>query len=257
MNSNALLAGRHAVVSGASKGIGAAVSRELHALGAAVTLLGRDEAALAALAAELPGSLPLVADVADEASVLSAVASARERAGPVTILVNNAGIGPSAPFLKTRNETWSTVMRTNLDGTVFLCRAALPDMLAAGWGRIVNIASTAGLRGYAYVSAYCASKHAVVGLTRALAMEVVRKNITVNAICPGYVATDLLERSLENIVAKTGCSREEAAAQLRATNPQDRFVEPGEIAATVRYLCLPGAESITGQSLAIAGGEIQ
>jgi NAD(P)-dependent dehydrogenase (short-subunit alcohol dehydrogenase family) len=245
------------VVSGASKGIGAAVSRELHALGATVSLLGRDERALAALAAELPGSLPIVADVADEASVQSAVATARGRAGPVTILVNNAGIGPSAPFLKTSNETWSAVMRTNLDGTVFLCRAALPDMLTAGWGRIVNIASTAGLRGYPYVPAYCASKHAVVGLTRALAMEMVRKQITVNAICPGYVATDLLERSLDNIVTKTGCSREEAAAQLRAINPQDRFVEPAEIAATVRYLCLPGAESITGQSLAIAGGEIQ
>ena len=122
---------------------------------------------------------------------------------------------------------------------------------------MINIASTAGLRGYPYISAYCSSKHAVVGLTRALAMEFVRKNITVNAICPGYVNTDLLERSLENIMQKTGCSREEAAAPLRATNPQDRFVEPGEVAAMVRFLCLPGAESITGQSLALAGGELQ
>jgi NAD(P)-dependent dehydrogenase (short-subunit alcohol dehydrogenase family) len=148
-------------------------------------------------------------------------------------------------------------MRVNLDGTAHLCRAALPDMLAAGWGRIVNIASTAGLRGYPYVSAYCASKHAVIGLTRALAMEFARKSITVNAICPGYVATDLLERSLDNIVEKTGLRREQAAAQLRATSPQDRFVEPAEIAATVRWLCVPGSEAVTGQAIALAGGEIQ
>jgi NAD(P)-dependent dehydrogenase (short-subunit alcohol dehydrogenase family) len=189
--------------------------------------------------------------------VEAAVSAAREAAGPIAILVNNAGIGPSAPFLKTGAEVWSGVMRTNLDGTVNLCRAALPDMLGLGWGRIVNIASTAGLRGYPYVTAYCSSKHAVVGLTRALAMEFVRKQITVNAICPGYVNTDLLERSLDNIVQKTGSSREQAAAQLRATNPQDRFVEPEEVAAMVRFLCLPGSESITGQSLALAGGEIQ
>lgn len=251
------LAGRHALVSGASRGIGAAIARELGLLGARVTLLGRDATALAHVAAGLDDAVVATADVADAASVESAVAAAREAAGPIAILVNNAGVGPSAPFLKTSAETWSNVMRTNLDGTVNLCRAALPDMLTLGWGRVINIASTAGLRGYPYISAYCSSKHAVVGLTRALAMEFVRKNITVNAICPGYVNTELLERSLENIMQKTGCSREQAAAPLRATNPQDRFVEPEEVAAMVRFLCLPGAESITGQSLAMAGGELQ
>jgi len=251
------LAGRHALVSGASRGIGAAVARELNALGARLTLLGRDAEALAHVAAGLDDAVVATADVGDAASVEAAVCAAREAAGPIAILVNNAGIGPSAPFLKTSAEVWSGVMRTNLDGTVNLCRAALPDMLTLGWGRIVNIASTAGLRGYPYVTAYCSSKHAVVGLTRALAMEFVRKQITVNAICPGYVNTDLLERSLDNIVQKTGSSREQAAAQLRATNPQDRFVEPEEVAAMVRFLCLPGSESVTGQSLALAGGEIQ
>lgn len=251
------LAGRHALVSGASRGIGAAVARELAALGARLTLLGRDRAALESVAATLPGAWARVCDVGDAEAVAASVHAARELAGPVAILVNNAGIAPSAPFLRTDAATWSDTLRVNLDGCVHLCQAALPDMLARGWGRIVNIASTAGLRGYPYVSAYCASKHAVVGLTRALAMEFVRKGVTVNAICPGYVATDLLERSLENIVRKTGCTREAAAAQLRATNPQDRFVEPAEIAATVRWLCLPGAEAVTGQAIALAGGEIQ
>jgi NAD(P)-dependent dehydrogenase (short-subunit alcohol dehydrogenase family) len=251
------LAGRHALVSGASRGIGAAVARELDALGARLTLLGRDRAALERTAAGLRDPCVVIADVADSAALATAVAGARAAAGPLAILVNNAGIAPSAPFLRTDAATWSETMRVNLEGTVALCREALPDMLALGWGRVVNIASTAGLHGYAYVSAYCASKHAVVGLTRALAMEFARKAITVNAICPGYVATELLERSIANIVDKTGCTPEAAAAQLRATNPQDRFVDPAEIAATVRWLCLPGAEAVTGQAIALAGGEIQ
>ena len=257
MSNSLPLHGRHGLVSGASRGIGAAVARELGALGARLSLLGRDRAALEAMALELPGACAIVCDVGDAAAVGDAVRTARDHAGPLSILVNNAGIAPSAPFLRTDAGTWSAVMRVNLEGCVNLSQAALPDMLDAAWGRIVNIASTAGLRGYPYVSAYCASKHAVIGLTRALAMEFVRKGITVNAICPGYVATDLLERSLENIMAKTGSTREAAAAQLRATNPQDRFIEPAEIAATVRWLCLPGAEAVTGQALALAGGEIQ
>ena len=258
MNQSTLpLSGRHAVVSGASRGIGAAVARELAALGASLSLLGRDVAALEAVAAELPSARAFGCDVGNAAAVDAAVGAARGHHGPVAIAINNAGIGPSAPFLRTSVATWTEVMRVNLEGTVNLSRVALPDMLDTGWGRIVNIASTAGLRGYPYVSAYCASKHAVVGLTRALAMEFVRKQITVNAICPGYVATDLLDRTLDNIVSKTGSTHEAAAAQLRAINPQDRFVDPTEIAATVRWLCLPGSESVTGQTIALAGGEIQ
>jgi NAD(P)-dependent dehydrogenase (short-subunit alcohol dehydrogenase family) len=251
------LDGRHALVSGASRGIGAAVARELDALGARVTLLGRDSAALGAIAAGLREAVVVTADVGDEAAVQRAAHDARAAAGPIAILVCNAGIAPSAPFLRTDSATWARTLRVNLDGVVHLARAALPDMLALGWGRLISVASTAGLRGYPYISAYCASKHAVVGLTRALAMEFVRKHITVNAICPGYVATGLLENSLANIVARTGMTHETAAAQLRAVNPQDRFVEPAEIAATVRWLCLPGSEAVTGQALALAGGEIQ
>jgi len=251
------LFGRHAIVSGGSRGIGAAVARELDALGASLTLLGRDSAALEQVCASMRDAQPLSVDVSRADELRSAVQQSRERHGGVAILINNAGIAESAPFLRTDAALWSRTMAVNLEGVVNLCQAALPDMLDAGWGRIVNIASTAGLRGYPYVSAYCASKHAVVGLTRALAMEFVRKTITVNAICPGYVETELLQRSIDNIAQRTSTSRESAERQLRAVSPQDRFVAPEEIAATVRWLCLPGSESVTGQAIALAGGEIQ
>jgi NAD(P)-dependent dehydrogenase (short-subunit alcohol dehydrogenase family) len=251
------LSGCHAIVSGGSRGIGAAVARELDALGASLTLLGRDRQALQQVCAGMRNALPITVDIGEADALRRAVQESREHHGAVTILINNAGIAESAPFLRSDAALWSRTMAVNLEGVVNLCQATLPDMLAAGWGRIVNIASTAGLRGYPYVSAYCASKHAVVGLTRALAMEFVRKPITVNAICPGYVATELLERSIANIAQRTGASREAAERQLRGVSPQDRFVAPEEIAATVRWLCLPGAESVTGQTIALAGGEIQ
>ncbi len=197
-----------------------------------------------------------VADVCDPVAVGKAFDSARARFGPIQILVNNAGQGRSAPFLKTDLTLWHNMMRVNLDGTFHAIHAALPGMLEAGWGRIVNVASTAGLIGYSYVTAYCAAKHAVIGLTRSLALEVATKGVTVNAVCPGYTETEMLQRTIDAIVAKTGRSGTEARAELSARNPQKRMIEPEEVASAVLWLCLPGSASITGQSIAIAGGEV-
>jgi NAD(P)-dependent dehydrogenase (short-subunit alcohol dehydrogenase family) len=249
---------RHAVVTGAARGIGAAVARALAADGARLTLMGRDRAALDALAATLPGGPHAVAtvDVADAASVQAAFGQAREALGPVDILVNNAGQAASAPFAKTSLELWNRMLAVNLTGCFLCAQAALPDMVPAGWGRIVNIASTAGLVGYAYVAAYTAAKHGVVGLTRALALETARKGVTVNAVCPGYTETDLLRESIANVVAKTGRSEGEARASFAAGNPQGRIVQPEEVADAVRWLCSGGAGAITGQSISVSGGEV-
>ncbi|WP_157268842.1 SDR family NAD(P)-dependent oxidoreductase [Azohydromonas aeria] len=251
------LAGRHALVTGGGQGIGAAVARVLAAEGARVTLLGRRLAPLQEIAAADPERFHAVAaDVAEAAQVERAFAEARERFGPVAILVNNAGQAQSAPFLRTSAELWQRMLAVNLTGTLLCSQAALPDMFTAGWGRIVNVASTAGLAGYAYVSAYCAAKHGVVGLTRALALEVAKTGVTVNAVCPGYTETGLLHQSIGNVVAKTGRSEAEARAQFAAANPQGRLVQPEEVADSVRWLCGAGAASITGQAIAVCGGEI-
>ncbi|MGE0801695.1 MAG: SDR family NAD(P)-dependent oxidoreductase [Lautropia sp.] len=261
---------RHALVTGAGRGIGAEIARVLVASGCRVTLLGRDRARLDALAVQLAGDRAaaaatadtearvntVIADITDEASVAAAFAAARTGFGPLAILVNNAGQAESAPFGKTDPALWSRMLAVNLTGTYLCSRAALPDMLAAGWGRIVNIASTAGQRGYAYVTAYSAAKHGVVGLTRSLALEVARKGITVNAVCPGYTETDILKESIANVVAKTGRSEAEARAQFAAGNPQGRIVQPAEVADTVRWLCGDGAAAITGQALSVSGGEV-
>lgn len=249
------LAGRHAVVTGGARGIGAAVTRLLAAHGAQVTMLGRRAAPPDDLAGN-PRLHYVQADVCEPETVTRAFESARGRFGPVHILVNNAGQGRSAPFLKTDPALWRNMMQVNLDGVFHCIHEALPAMLDAGWGRIVNIASTAGLKGYGYVSAYCAAKHGVVGLTRSLALEVATKGVTVNSVCPGYTETEMLEQTIRNISAKTGQTAEEARAGLIAHNPQKRIVQPEEVAAAVAWLCLPGSESVTGQSIAIAGGEV-
>jgi NAD(P)-dependent dehydrogenase (short-subunit alcohol dehydrogenase family) len=251
------LAGRHALVTGAGRGIGAEIARCLAAAGSKVSLLGRQREALEALAAELgPAVQCLVADVADPDQVAIAISSARERFGRLAILVNNAGQAQSAPFQKTSLELWNRMIAVNLTGSFICAQAALPQMLEGGWGRIINIASTAGQRGYAYVAAYTAAKHGVIGLTRALALEVARKHITVNAVCPGYTETDILRESIANVVSKTGRSSEEARAQFAAANPQGRIIQPVEVASAVLWLCSEGAASVTGQSISVSGGEV-
>jgi len=254
-----LLSGKHAVVTGGTRGIGAAVTRVLLDHGARVTVLGRSTELQPGGALDFKRSSDLAyakADVGDPAAVAHAFESARARSGPIDILVNNAGQAVSAPFLKTDATLWRRMMTVNLDGAFHCIQAALPGMLSAGWGRIINMASTAGLTGYAYVTAYCASKHAVVGLTRALALEVATKSVTVNAVCPGFTNTDLLKESVANIVAKTGRTPEEARAELASRNPQKRLVQPEEVANAVAWLCLPGSEAVTGQTIAVAGGEV-
>ena len=254
---NPSLPGRHALVTGAARGIGAAIARALAGEGARLTLLGRNREALAALAGELPGEHGfVVADVTNEAQVRAAFEEARAARGPVGILVNNAGQAESAPFAKTSLALWERMLAVNLTGTFLCTQAALPDMLAAGGGRIVNIASTAAQKGYGYVSAYVAAKHGVLGLTRSLALEVARRNITVNAVCPGYTETDILRESIANVVAKTGRSEEQARAEFAAGNPQQRIVQPQEVADAVRWLCGDAACSITGQAISVSGGEV-
>lgn len=251
------LEGRHALVTGGGRGIGAAIAAALLAQGARVTLLGRDAARLEAACAAHPGRMrAVVADVADEAAVARAFAQAREGFGPLSILVNNAGQAESAPFLRTGAELWRRMIDVNLTGTMLCSQAALPDMLAADWGRIVNVASTAGIKGYAYVAAYCAAKHGVIGLTRALAAEVARSGVTVNAVCPGYTRTDLLSASIANVVARTGRDEEKARSMFAASSPQGRVLEPEEVAAAVAWLCLPSSASMHGQSIPVCGGEV-
>jgi NAD(P)-dependent dehydrogenase (short-subunit alcohol dehydrogenase family) len=253
------LAGKHALVTGGARGIGAAITRVLLGYGARVTMLSRSASRLEAARAAFAqfGQLNHArADVSDAEEVAQAFADAQAQSGPIDILINNAGQATSAPLRHTDRALWRRMMAVNLDGTFYCTHAALPAMLDAGWGRIVNIASTAGLVGYSYVSAYCAAKHGVVGLTRALAIEIATTGVTVNAVCPGYTATDMMTEAVANIVARTGQTPDQATATLTARNPQGRFVRPAEVANTVAWLCLPGSEAITGQAIAVAGGEI-
>jgi NAD(P)-dependent dehydrogenase (short-subunit alcohol dehydrogenase family) len=254
------LSGLHAVVTGAGSGIGAACARELARLGATVTLLGRRRDRLDAQAkgiAEQGGAAGVdVLDVTDAAAVPAAFEAATKRFGPIEILVNNAGAAESAPFARTSLALFERLMRVNLTGAFLCTQAVLPAMLKARRGRIVNVASTAGLKGYAYVTAYCAAKHGLVGLTRALALETAKSGVTVNAVCPGYTETELVDQAIAAIAAKTGRGTEAARAELASTNPMGRLVTPDEVAATVAYLCLPSSAAITGQSLVIAGGEV-
>jgi NAD(P)-dependent dehydrogenase (short-subunit alcohol dehydrogenase family) len=245
----------HALVTGGGRGIGRAVAAALTEAGATVTILGRNRATLDEAVAAGAAQFAEVADVADQASVRAAIAAAAGRQ-PIDILVANAGSAESAPFGRSDAGLFRRMMDVNFMGVVHATQAVLPGMIERRHGRVVAIASTAGLKGYAYVSAYSAAKHAVIGLVRSLALETAKGGVTVNAVCPGFTETDLLEGSIDNIIKKTGRSREQAIAELSKHNPQARLVTPQEVADAVLWLCGEGAAAITGQAIAVAGGEV-
>ncbi len=254
------LAGRHALITGGNRGIGAAIAREMANLGANITLAARDEAALQRQAEALSGRGDTAVtyqamDLRDPDSITQGVTAAREELGPIGILVNNAGIAPAAPLAKLELDSWRETFDINVQAAFLLSRAVLDDMQAQAFGRMINISSTAGLRGYPFVAAYVASKHALIGLTRALALELAKGPITVNAVCPGYAETEMAENAIRNI-QQSGKTEAEARAILTRGNPQGRLIQPDEVAATVGWLCLPSSASITGQAIAVSGGEV-
>lgn len=255
------MTGRHALVTGAGSGIGRAIALALAAEGMRVSLAGRRAVPLEAVDREIAvaGGESWVVDgfdVTDPEAVGRGVDRALATGGDVAVLVNCAGEAPSAPFEKTGLDLWNRVIGINLTGTYLVTQALLPSIRRAGNGRIVNVASTAGLTGYAYVSAYCASKHGVIGLTRALALELARTDLTVNAVCPGFTDTPLIERAIDTISGKTGRSQDEARASLARANPQGRLVTPREVADTVLWLVSEKSTAITGQAIPVAGGEV-
>jgi NAD(P)-dependent dehydrogenase (short-subunit alcohol dehydrogenase family) len=255
-----VLQGRHALVTGGGSGIGAAIARALDDAGATVTIAGRHKARLDEVAFSLKRGVAVVADVTRGADCEAMVEAARHVHGPVDILVANAGAAESAAFGRIDRGHWQRMLDVNLTGAFLSAQAALPDLLRDGAKdgvrRIVFVASTAALKGYSYVAAYCVAKHGVLGLTRALAAEFVMSGMTVNAVCPGFTDTPLLDASVAAISAKTRRSADDARAQLAQENAHRRLIKPEEVAQTVVYLCSPAAASINGQAIAIAGGEI-
>jgi len=250
------LKGRHALVTGGGRGIGRAIAASLAKAGATVTITGRSSASLEQAIAQGDAHAAAIADVTDAEAVQRAVREAVDRSGPVDLMIANAGAAASAPFMKSGPEVFRQMLDVNLLGVTNTAQAVLGTMTERGFGRIIAVASTAGLKGYPYVSAYCAAKHAVIGLVRALALETAKTGVTVNAVCPGFTDTDLVAESLERIMRKTGRTREEALGELVKHNPQERLIDPAEIADAVLWLCGDGARSVTGQAIVVAGGEI-
>jgi NAD(P)-dependent dehydrogenase (short-subunit alcohol dehydrogenase family) len=263
MNTSTLQAAHHVLITGAARGIGAAIAHTLAQANFQVSLLGRDTDALNALAQRLPGNgrkHVLHADVTDPEAMKQAVASAVRTLGPLHVLVNNAGQAVSKSIDQTDPATWQQMLAVNLSGVYHGIYAAIDALRETASpqdpARIINIASTAGLQGYPHVSAYVAAKHGVIGLTRALALELARQHITVNAVCPGYTETDIVDKAVSDLMQKTGKNAQEVRAMLASRNPQKRMIQPDEVAQTVWWLCQPASASINGQAIALDGGEL-
>ena len=255
------LKGQHALITGGSRGIGAAISNALAALGADISLVARDLKTLEIQSNHLKSEFGVnvfstSTDITNEKEIESSFKKSEKINGAVDILINNAGIGKSMPFHKMDLDFWKTTLDLNLTGTFLCTKQVYENMRERGYGRIINISSTVGLRGYPYIAAYAASKHAVIGLTRTLALEAVKKGITVNAICPGYTETDLVSEAIDNIAKTSGRDKVTIKTEIENMSPMGRLVTPEEVAESAAWLCLPSSASVTGQAIVIAGGSV-